>query len=85
MFASLKCDELDAFIMACQDRDKPKFTAESKIPKKGTLSEAALDERNKIRIAFDSRESKNGFIDKMPNNISISNEEDRSGINQLGI
>ena len=52
MFASLKCDELDAFIMACQDRDKPEFTAESKIPKKGTLSEAVLGERNKIRIAF---------------------------------
>ena len=85
MFARLKCDELDAFIMARQDCDKPEFTAKSKIPKKGTLSEAALGERNKIRIAFDSRESKNGFIDKMPNDISISNEEDRSGINQLGI
>ena len=70
MFASLKCDELDAFIMARQDCDKPKFTAKSKIPKKRTLSEAALGERNKIRIAFDSRETKNGFIDKMPYNIS---------------
>ena len=85
MFASLKCDELDAFIMARQDCDKPEFTAKSKIPKKGTLSQAALGERNKIRIAFESRESKNGFIDKMPYDISISNEDDRSGINQLGI
>ena len=48
MFASLKCDELDAFIMARQDCDKPEFTAKSKIPKKGTLSEAALGKRNKI-------------------------------------
>jgi len=62
MFASLKCDELDAFIMARQDRDKPEFTAKSKISKKGTLSEAALGERNKIRIAFDSRESKNDSL-----------------------
>jgi hypothetical protein len=53
MFASLKCDELDAFIMARQDRDKPKFTAKSQIPKKGTLSNAALGKRNKILIAFD--------------------------------
>ncbi len=37
--------------MARQDCDKPKFTAKSKIPKKGTLSEAALGERNKI-LAF---------------------------------
>jgi hypothetical protein len=81
----LKCDELDAFIMARQDCDKPKFTAKRKIPKKGTLSEATLGKRNKIQIAFDSRESKNGFVDNMPYNISISNEEDRSGINQLGI
>jgi hypothetical protein len=54
MFASLKCDELDAFIMAHQDHDKPKFTAKSQIPKKGTLSDAVLGERNKILIAFDS-------------------------------
>jgi hypothetical protein len=54
MSASLKCDELDAFIMVPQDCDKPEFTAKSKIPKKGTLSEAALGERNKIQIAFDS-------------------------------
>jgi hypothetical protein len=76
MFASLKCDELDAFIMAHQDRDNPQFTAKSKILKKGTMSEAALGKRNKIRIAFDSQESKNGFIDKMSYDISISNEED---------
>jgi hypothetical protein len=54
MFADLKCDELDAFIMARQDWDKPEFTTKSKIPKKGTLKDAALGERNKILIAFDS-------------------------------
>ncbi len=42
MFASLKCNELDAFIMACQDLDKPKFTAKSQILKGGTLSDAGL-------------------------------------------
>jgi hypothetical protein len=35
MFASLKCDELDAFIMAQQDKEKAEFTAKNKIPKKG--------------------------------------------------
>ncbi len=50
MFAGLKCDELDAFIMTRQDHDKPEFTAKSKIPKKLTLNEAALGDRNKIRI-----------------------------------
>ncbi len=35
MFGSLKCDELDAFIMAHQDHKNPEFTAKSKIPKKG--------------------------------------------------
>jgi hypothetical protein len=50
MFASLKCDKLDAFIMARQDCDKPEFTAKSKIPKKGTLSEAALGDRNKFEL-----------------------------------
>ena len=48
MFGSLKCDELDAFIMACQAHEKPEFTAKSKIPKKGTLSDAVLGKRNKI-------------------------------------
>ncbi len=40
MFADMKCDDLNAFIMACQDAEKPEFTAKSKIPKKGTLPEA---------------------------------------------
>jgi hypothetical protein len=38
MFGSYKCDELDAFIMARQDCEKLKFTAKSKITKKGKLS-----------------------------------------------
>jgi hypothetical protein len=29
MFGSLKCDELDAFIMAHQDCEKPEFTQNS--------------------------------------------------------
>ncbi len=48
MFSSLKCDELDAFIIARQDRDKPEFSVKSKIPKKGTICEAEQGERNKI-------------------------------------
>jgi hypothetical protein len=37
MFADMKWDDLDAFIVARQDAEKPDFTAKSKIPKKGTL------------------------------------------------
>jgi hypothetical protein len=59
MFADMKCDDLDAFIMARQDGEKPEFTAKSKIPKKGTLREALVGERNKILIAFDCRQKKN--------------------------
>ncbi len=40
MFADLKCDDLDAFTMVCQDAEKPEFTRNSKIPKKGILSVA---------------------------------------------
>ena len=58
MFASLKCNELDAFIMAQQDKEKPEFTAKNKIPKKGTLSEAFVGARNKILIAFECRQIK---------------------------
>jgi hypothetical protein len=72
MFASLKCDVLDAFIMACQDCGKPEFTAKSKIPKKGILSETALNDRNKIRIAFDCRGLRNTFSSDMPYNIGLS-------------
>ncbi len=71
--------------MACQAHEKPEFTAKSKIPKKGTLSDAVLGKRNKIWIAFDSWELKNGFIDKVPYDISITNEEKGSGIDQLGL
>ncbi len=85
MFAGLKCDELDAFIMACQDCDKPEFTAKSKIPKKGTLKGAALGERNKILIAFDSWVLKKVFTDSLPYNISMTDKVDGSAIDQLGI
>jgi hypothetical protein len=40
MFADLTCNDLDAFIMAQKDREKPEFTAKNKIPKKGTISKA---------------------------------------------
>ncbi len=61
MFADMKCSDLDAFIMARQDAEKPEFTARSKIPKKGTLTEALVGERNKILIAFDCRLLKNSI------------------------
>jgi hypothetical protein len=38
--------------MARQDSEKPEFTVKSKIPKKGTLAEALVGERNKILIAW---------------------------------
>jgi hypothetical protein len=66
MFASLKCDELDAFIMARQDKEKAEFTAKNKIPKKGTLTEAVVGARNKILIAFQYRLIKNSIGDILP-------------------
>ncbi len=85
IFTSLKCDELDAFIMACRDCDKPEFTAKSEIPKKGTLSGAAFGDRNKIRIAFDCQELKNTFTGDMPYNIGTTEEKDGSAVDQLCI
>ena len=55
MFADLKCNDLDAFIMAQQDREKPEFSAKNKIPKKGMISEVLVGARNKILIAFECR------------------------------
>jgi hypothetical protein len=55
MFSEMKCDELNAFIMAHQDPKKSDFSAKSKIPKKGMLSEASVGAQNKISIAFDCR------------------------------
>jgi hypothetical protein len=52
MFADMKCNNLNAFIMARQVAEKPEFTAKSKIPKKGTLSEALVGAKNEILIAF---------------------------------
>jgi hypothetical protein len=85
MFAGLKCDELDAFIMARQDHNKPKFTAKSKPPKKGTLKDAVSGKRKKILIAFDSQVLKNVFTDSLPYNISMTAKVDGSAIDQLGI
>jgi hypothetical protein len=86
MFGSLKCDDLDAFIITCQDIDKPEFSTKSKIPKKGTIHEAEQGERNKIRIAFDCRMLKNVLIDTMPFDINTINEDVvGSGVDQLGI
>jgi hypothetical protein len=50
MFSSLKCDELDAFIIPCQDINKPEFTAKSKIPKKGTIREAEQGEKTRFEL-----------------------------------
>jgi hypothetical protein len=85
MFADMKCDDLDAFIMACQDAEKPEFTAKSKIPKKGTLTEALVGERNKILIAFDCRQIKNSIRRTLPQDTEINNDENRSIANQLGV
>ncbi len=71
--------------MARQDGDKPEFTTKSKIPKKDTLSGTALGERIKIQTAFDSFALKNVFTGNMPYNISMTNKEDGSAIDQLGI
>jgi hypothetical protein len=54
-FNFLKCDELDALIIARQDINNPEFTAKSKIPKKGTIREAKQGKKNKIQIASDCR------------------------------
>ncbi len=86
LFSLLKCDELDAFIIARQDTDKPEFSAKSKIPKKGTIREAEQGERNKIQIAFNCRMLKNVLVDTMPFDINtINGDVVGSGIDQLGI
>ena len=74
MFASLKCDELDAFIMAQQDKEKAEFTAKNKIPKKGTLTEALVGARNKILIAFECRLIKNSIGDILPYDTDITRD-----------
>ncbi len=84
MFADMKCDDLDVFIMACQDGEKPEFTAKSKIPKKGTLRVALVGERNKILIAFDCRQIKKSF-GGLPQDTEIDNDENRSITDQLGV
>ena len=74
MFASLKCDELDAFIMAQQDKEKAEFTAKNKIPKKGTLTEALVGARNKILIAFECRQINNSIGDILPYDTDITTD-----------
>ncbi len=85
MFSDMKCNDLDAFIMACQDSEKPEFTAKSKIPKKGTLAEAVVGERNKILIAFDCKQIKNSIGCTLPQDTEINNDENQSIANQLGV
>jgi hypothetical protein len=83
MFANLNCHDLDAFIMARQDRDNPEFTAKNKIPKKGSISEALLGVRNKILIAFECRQIKNLIGENVPYNADIANDvsvEDHLGV-----
>ncbi len=85
MFADIKCNDLDAFIMARQDAEKPDFTANSKIPKKGTLREALVGERNKILIAFDCRQIKNSIRGTLPHDTEINNDKNQSITDQLGV
>jgi hypothetical protein len=85
MFADMRCDGLDAFIMACQDADKPEFTAKSKIPKKGTLSEALVGARNKILIAFDCRQTKNSIRGNIAYNTDITNDDSQTITDQLRV
>jgi hypothetical protein len=85
MFADMKCDDLNAFIMARQDAEKPDFTEKSKIPKKGTLREALVGERNKILIAFDCRQIKNLIGGTLPHDTKINNDENQSITDQLGV
>jgi hypothetical protein len=49
------------------------------------MSDAALGKRNKIQIDFDSQVLKNVFTTNMPYNISMTNKEDGSANDQLGI
>jgi hypothetical protein len=84
MFADMKCNDLDAFIMARQDGEKPEFTAKSKIPKKGNLREALVGEINKILIAFDCRQIKKSFRG-LPRDTEINNDENQSITDQLGV
>ncbi len=71
--------------MALQNCEKPEFTAKIKIPKQGTLSDAALGKRSNIWIAYDSWVLRNVSIGNMPYSIRMTNKEDGSAIDQLGI
>ena len=82
MFADIKCDDLNAFIMARQDAEKPDFTEKSKIPKKGTLREALVGERNKILIAFDCRQIKNSIEGIPQDQRSTMMQTDQSQISE---
>jgi hypothetical protein len=75
MFADMKSNDLNAFIMVCQDAEKPEFTAKSKVSKKGTLTEALVGERNKILIAFDCRQIKNSIGQTLPQDTEINNDK----------
>ena len=49
------------------------------------MSEAALGDRNKIRIAFYCRGLRNTFSSDMPYNIGLSDEEDGFAVDKIGI
>ncbi len=49
------------------------------------MSEAALGDRNKIRIEFDCRGLRKTFSSDMPYNIGLSDEEDSLAVDKLGI
>jgi hypothetical protein len=84
MFA-MKCNNLNSFIMACQDGEKPEFTAKSKIKKKETLSEALVGARNKILIAFDCGQTKNSIRDNIAYDTDIANYDSGTIIDLLGV
>ncbi len=77
MFGTLTCPELDAFIMAHQDAEKPQFTSKSKIPKKGSVAEASEETAfNKIRLAYDCRTKPNSIEGKYPYELSVLDVEE---------
>jgi hypothetical protein len=85
MFADMKCDNLDALIVACQDAEKPEFTVKSKIPKKAMLSEVLFGARNKILITFDCRQTKTSIRGNIAYNTDITNDDCGTFTDQLGV
>jgi hypothetical protein len=74
-----------SWLVKMQNAEKPEFTAKSKIPKKGTLPEALVGERDKILIAFNSRQIKNSIGRPLSQDTEITNDENRSIADELGV